>query len=136
MMTRYHGNDSVKGGFYWRPSEWEIVTVPREGGTLLGTADMRYVRLPVLLILVLGPFMGALYVVFLPFIGFAMLLGFAGHKLLGIVRSAMENLLWQQQVSLDDSPAQGELDQIGSVVDPEVGHQVGPVPHGGLDADR
>ncbi len=96
-MTRYHGNDSVKGGFYWSRSEWKIVTVPRKGGPLPGAAEARYIRLPGLLILVLGPFMGALYVMFLPFLGFAMLLGFTGKKLFGIVRSAVENLLWEQE---------------------------------------
>ncbi|MBI3989720.1 MAG: hypothetical protein HY347_08885 [candidate division NC10 bacterium] len=92
-MARYHGNDRVKVGFYWNPSQWEIITIPKGGGVLPGGDDLRYVRLPLPLVMLLGPLMGALYVVFLPFIGFAMVFGFAGRKLLLLARRTVGNLL-------------------------------------------
>lgn len=83
-MTRYHGKDTVKGGLYWNPTRWQILTIAEEGGMLPGEAETRYVRVPALMMLVLGPIMGGLYVMFLPFIGFAMVLGVAGAKLLAM----------------------------------------------------
>ncbi|MBI4515583.1 MAG: hypothetical protein HY699_07185 [Deltaproteobacteria bacterium] len=90
-MTRYHGNEVVKAGFYWSPARWEIVPIAKGGGMLPGTADNRYIRLPLLLLMAVGPFMGALYVMFLPLLGFAMLFGFGGKKLYGAVRNIAGN---------------------------------------------
>ncbi len=61
-------NKKVKGGFYWDKAEWEMTVVPAEGGTLPGDAK-RFVRVPAFALLLLGPVMGALFVVFLPAIG-------------------------------------------------------------------
>lgn len=83
-MTRYHGEDRVKGGLYWNLTRWQIVTIDGDGGVLPGEAETRYVRVPALMMLVLGPIMGGLYVMFLPFIGFAMILGTGGAKLLAM----------------------------------------------------
>ena len=80
-MLRHHGGTSVKCGFFWNPARWEIVTVPKEGGVLPGGPEHRYVRIPIILLLVVAPVMGGLYVVFLPFIGFALVFGYAGRRL-------------------------------------------------------
>lgn len=88
-MIRYRGSNWVRVGFYWNPSRWEIVTIPKGGGMLPGEDDVRYVRLPLILVMLLGPMVGALYVIFLPFIGFAMLFGFVGAKLLSVARRAL-----------------------------------------------
>lgn len=69
---RYKGGDVVKAGFYWNPAEWEAKIVPAEGGPLAGTAETRYFRVPILVVLALAPIMGLTYAMFLPFIGFAM----------------------------------------------------------------
>ena len=69
---RYKGGEVVKAGFYWNLAEWEAKIVPAEGGSLAGTADTRYLRVPILAVLVLAPIMGLTYAMFLPFIGFAM----------------------------------------------------------------
>jgi hypothetical protein len=87
-MIRYHGNDRVKVGFYWSPRHWEIVTVPRGGGRLPGERGLRYYHLPLPLVILVGPMIGALYVIFLPLIGFALTFGFAAKKCLPIVRRA------------------------------------------------
>jgi hypothetical protein len=69
---RYKGGEVVKAGFYWNLAEWEAKIVPAEGAPLAGTADTRYLRVPLLAVLVLAPIMGLTYAMFLPFIGFAM----------------------------------------------------------------
>ena len=77
----YAGGDKVKYGFYWNVREWEAQVVPKEGGTLAGTSDVRYVRMPLFVLLVVAPIMGAIYAFFLPFIGFAMLAMFLVGRL-------------------------------------------------------
>jgi len=79
-MLKREGGTQVKNGFYWNLHEWEMVMVPRQGGVLPGDATQAFLKVPVLGLLVIGPLMGALYAFFLPFIGFAMLFGFAGRK--------------------------------------------------------
>lgn len=97
-MTRYHGGEMVKAGFYWNPARWEITTA-KKGGTLPGTKDLRYFRLPLALLMIAGPFLGGLLVIFLPLIGFVMLFGFAGLKLVIMCRRALGVLLEAEERS-------------------------------------
>jgi hypothetical protein len=78
-MRRYNGNEKVKAGLYWTPARWEIVTIGKDGGVL--PEGERYMRLPTVVVMLLGALLGGLYVIFLPFIGFVMFFGFAGKKL-------------------------------------------------------
>jgi hypothetical protein len=81
-MSRYHGGSQVGAGFYWNVAAWTIETIGKEGDLLPGGAEHRYVKLPMLLVLALAPMMGGLYVIFLPCIGFAMVLALAARKTL------------------------------------------------------
>lgn len=71
-MTHKGGNET-KGGFYWKKGEWEIVTVEGKKGMLPGTEQGEYFRIPTILFIPVILTMSVVYVVFLPFIGFAML---------------------------------------------------------------
>jgi hypothetical protein len=77
-MARQKGNTLVRHGFYWNLQKWEMTMIPRHGGVLPGTAAEGYFRIPTPMFLVLAPLMGLLYVVFLPVIGFALVLGHLG----------------------------------------------------------
>ncbi|HXW03828.1 MAG TPA: hypothetical protein VD833_01245 [Vicinamibacterales bacterium] len=79
-MLKYTGGTKTKAGFYWNLKEWEAHIVPPEGGPLPGTDETRYVRLPLLAVLMLAPVMGAIYAFFLPFIGFAMVVGYLAGR--------------------------------------------------------
>ena len=83
-MTRWIGGTKVPAGFYWRKSGWEIVTLSGQGGVLPGGRDERYVKIPVLAMLMLAPAMGAALVMFLPLTGFYM----AGREIVRKVRTA------------------------------------------------
>jgi hypothetical protein len=88
-MARYHGNETVNPGFYWNPAKWEVTTVEKKGTTLPGGEETNYHRIPLPLVLALGPIMGAAYVIFLPLIGFGLFFGFLGQKALaGMNRAA------------------------------------------------
>ncbi len=80
-MARYRGSESVKGGLYWSPSQWQIVPLTKAGGVLPGGPETRYIRLPLVMMLLLGPIMGAGLVAFLPFIGFALILVFGSKRM-------------------------------------------------------
>jgi hypothetical protein len=69
---KHVGGERVRFGFYWNLAEWEAQIVSAEGGELKGDGTDRYVRLPLLALLVVAPLMGAAFAFFLPFIGFAM----------------------------------------------------------------
>lgn len=68
-----NGGSTVNFGFYWSMQAWDMAMIPAEGGILPGDAGRSYMRIPTFLFLVLAPLMGALYVMFLPFVGFALL---------------------------------------------------------------
>lgn len=73
-FSKQRGGDLVKFGFYWNVARWEAQIVPAEGGQLKGSAETKYVRMPLLALLIVAPLMGAAYAMFLPFIGFVMVL--------------------------------------------------------------
>jgi hypothetical protein len=79
-MTKRIGGTAAKSGFYWNLGKWEMTMVPKQGGILPGDAGDKYLKVPVLALLFLAPMMGAVYAMFLPFIGFAMFFGFLGKK--------------------------------------------------------
>ena len=87
-MITYDGGTTVKSGFYWDLRGWSLTTRSGKGGVLPGGADRRYVKVPIPLLLLLAPVMGGLYVMFLPFIGFAMVIAYAVRGgALGLLRA-------------------------------------------------
>jgi hypothetical protein len=86
-MARYEGGKKVNYGFYWSARAWDMTMVPAEGGLLPGGSDQHYTRIPTFLFLLMAPVMGALYVVFLPFAGFALV---AGHALRALKTVTMD----------------------------------------------
>jgi hypothetical protein len=79
MKTR-NGGQEAKAGFWWNTKAWEITLVKATGNTLPGGPEVKYLRVPTLALVVLGPAMGALFVMFLPLLGFAMLFGAVATK--------------------------------------------------------
>ncbi len=84
----HRGIRSAKAGIYVKVSTWEWTQHP--GGLLPGTERDRYLRVPAPLVLVLGPLLGALYVVGLSFIGFLSVACFLGRR---IARAVMALLV-------------------------------------------
>ncbi len=77
------GGSKTKGGMYWKKGEWEIVTVERTNGTLPGTDEDEYLRIPGILFAPLALVLGLGFYLFLPFIGFAMVVSLIGKKIWG-----------------------------------------------------
>lgn len=89
-MKALHGGQNVAPGFYWNRREWQVATVSGTNGYLPGHARDRYVRIPTAAMLALAPLMGGLLVVFLPFVGFALVgreaLDWSYTRLAGLAR--------------------------------------------------
>ena len=100
----YTGGTKVGSGFYWSMKAWDMAMVPAGGGLLPGGDDRSYTRIPTFLFLLMAPMMGALYVVFLPFVGFAMVLGYAAR---GVKRAATD-LFMNVAVAVAPTWAPGE----------------------------
>jgi len=91
-MARYPGGTPVEGGYYWNPRRWTITPVADEGALLPGDAGERYLKVHWALVFLLAPVMGGLFVVLMPFIGFAMLLEWALARAGRLLRGGARDL--------------------------------------------
>lgn len=91
-MRQHEGGTKVPGGFYWKQKNWEIEVVKGDEGTLPGTPETTYVRIPTLAMLLGAPVMGGLFVIFLPFLGFAILAKHVGKKAATGVKEAADEI--------------------------------------------
>lgn len=81
-MLRYRGGDKVEKGTYWDISSGGRTDIG-EDGVLPGGEDVSYLKLPTAVMLLLGPVIGFIYVVFLPVIAIATVAALAVGKLFG-----------------------------------------------------
>lgn len=86
-MTTYTGRTQVEAGFYLNRRTLHLTTLEK-AGELPGTELETYYRVPMLALLVSAPVLGLFYVMFLPFLGFAMVLHLVGTKLATLVGDA------------------------------------------------
>jgi len=104
-MKRKYGGQMTEGGVYLSLRTGEVIALPVEGGELPGRTAVPYVRIPTALGAVLGPLVGLAYVIFLPFIGLAMITWFAGRqaargiRALGRRATEMTTAGWQPGLS-------------------------------------
>jgi hypothetical protein len=92
-MKRYYGGEVVKSGIYLSLRRKDLITIENEGDSLVGENNDSYVNVPPLAMILVGPFIGLIYVIFLPFISFAMILGLAARRVWLGVRQIGESLL-------------------------------------------
>ena len=71
-MTSYNGNSKVKSGYYFSTSTLGVEVIGEGGGTLPGPSTTRYVSVPFPLLFAVIPVVGLAFLMFLPFIGFAL----------------------------------------------------------------
>ena len=91
-MARFVGGMKVGGGYYWNPRTWELHAVTAEGGVLPGSERAKFLRIPFPLLFVVVPILGALFLVFLPVIGFALLGNALVKRAVGGVKAGAEDL--------------------------------------------
>ncbi len=91
-MTTLSGGAAVRNGYYWNLGGWEVVPVARDGALLPGGRGDKFIQVPLLAVLMLLPIMGGLFVVFLPFIGFALALYAAVKPIVGLFHRSAKDL--------------------------------------------
>jgi len=82
-MTTKRAGEAATVGFYFNTRTWELDLHRKNGSALPGGGNDVYVRVPALALLFLGPVMGFFFVIFLPFIGFALAARELGHRVAG-----------------------------------------------------
>ena len=87
-MTTRNAGERAKGGFWFNTRTWEIHLHKNNGEILPGAENERYLRIPAVALLVLGPVMGFLFVIFLPAIGFALTFREIGRRAKGAITGA------------------------------------------------
>ena len=80
-MKTYRGGQTVGPGIYCSLRTGELTQSPDRDIVLRGVNTIRYVRLPVLLVMALSPIIGLSFVAFLPMIGIVGLPTLIVHRL-------------------------------------------------------
>jgi hypothetical protein len=81
MAKTYAGGTQVKSGYYIDARSFEFKAIAKDGGTLPGKTDARYLRIPTVVAMAAAPALGGLFVVALPFIGFGVIAVAVARKL-------------------------------------------------------
>ena len=84
-MKRWSGGTTVEPGFYWSQKRWEIVTADEGSSVLPGGPTDIHRRIPAVAALLIAPVMGGVFAMFLPLIGFLLVLRELGARVLGAV---------------------------------------------------
>jgi len=71
------GGDVVKRGLYWDKESWKLILISRNGQILAGEKSHIYFRVNVLEAIIMALIMSVVYVMFIPTLGLATVIGFA-----------------------------------------------------------
>lgn len=104
-MKRMRGGSEAQPGFYWNVADWQIVTVEREPRALPGGSEQEYLRVPAPAMLLVAPVLGLSFVVFLPFVGFALVARQVGRKMMQAAHLVAVRL-WPEEAK-GPAPAEG-----------------------------
>jgi hypothetical protein len=78
-MKTYQGTQEVEPGLYLSTKRFRLESIDKRG-PLPGAEGETYRRVPILVMLATAPLLGLAFVIFLPFIGFAMVAWLLGGK--------------------------------------------------------
>lgn len=91
IMTTYTGTQDVDPGLYMNLRKFAMTSVERREA-LPGDATDTYYHVPMLLMLAAAPVLGLAFVIFLPFIGFAMVAYLLGTKAVEVGTGVVEQM--------------------------------------------
>lgn len=90
MTTTYESGTAVLNGYYLNPTSWSVAPVAHDGERL-PSGSGRWLRIPAAAALALVPVLGAAFLVFLPLVGFLVVLhGLASLAVRAVRGSAAE----------------------------------------------
>lgn len=67
MIKKHGAGQFAPSGTYWNRKTWELVQISEGGDYLPAGEGVTYYRVPLLLVLTLGPLAGLAFILFLPF---------------------------------------------------------------------
>jgi len=91
-MKRFTSGSKVAQGFYWNIGRWELANIGAAGGTLPGHDGDRFVKVPLVAALAAAPLFGLVFVMFLPFIGVAMVGALAVKKVVAVLHGGASSV--------------------------------------------
>lgn len=91
-MFIWKGEQEAGAGTYWDMSSGERITI-EDQGTLPGDASTKYIKASSAMVLLLGPFVGLAFAIFLPFIGIALAISFVGKKVAIATKKNVEDMV-------------------------------------------
>ena len=86
MATTYESGSKVNSGYYFNAARWHVEPIEKDGGRL-PEGNGRWMKVPTAAALLLVPILGATFLMFLPFIGFALLAHAMATKTFGLFRT-------------------------------------------------
>ena len=114
-MVKRTAGTSASSGYWFGTRSWTLHPVSTDGELLPGGEGETYVRVPLLLALAVAPLMGAAFLVFLPFIGFYLVMHAALRPALQLFHSSATEIAatvhpgWTPgEAHLTGAPAEGE----------------------------
>lgn len=91
MANRFQSGGAVQSGYYLNPGRWAIAPIARDGERLPdGRGD--WMRIPTIAALVLTPILGLTFLMFLPFIGFALFIAHLASPAVRVFRRSAADL--------------------------------------------
>lgn len=90
-MTRFESNAAVKSGYYFNPITMSVAPVARDGERLPNERGS-WIAVPTVAALALTPILGALFLMFLPVIGFVLFANAAAAKVVAVSRGGAGEL--------------------------------------------
>jgi len=91
MATTYESGSKVNGGYYFNAARWHVEPIANDGDRL-PEGNGRWMKVPTAAALLLVPILGATFLMFLPFIGFALLAQAIAVKTVGLFRTSATEL--------------------------------------------
>jgi hypothetical protein len=92
-MTRYQGGSTVPGGYFLDLRHWSFRAVSGDEGQLPGDETSRYVKVPLIAVIPGVLLISLAFLVFFPFIGFALAGKAAFNALRGVAQGAADATL-------------------------------------------
>lgn len=87
MARTFDGGAAVMSGYYFNPAQWHIAPIAR-AGERLPAGRGRWTRIPAAAALALVPILGATFIVFLPLVGFLLVLRALAEPVIEVFRSS------------------------------------------------
>lgn len=117
MMKRFSGGTTVAGGYYLDLSGWSFEAVSGEQGTLPGGPTAAYVRMPFWALVPAVLLLSLCFIMFFPFIGFALFAYAVAMKVRSLGGAAVESA----STALAPTLSPGEAYFSGRAEDEEAG---------------